>query len=124
MNVDVFAYGNNLPIEDELLQNNSLKQEKIINKQKDIIRDELLNFDLYKDTPFRLSVYKNKYANQPITDELLDDSNFIANSKRTFLSKKDIPDEFFIEKNIDLQKSEKSNLKTNMILQKSKFLFK
>ena len=107
LNVGVLAYGNNLPIEDELLQNNSLKQEKIINKQKDIIRDELLNFDLYKDTPFRLSVYKNKYANQPITDELLGDSNFIENSKRTFLSKKDIPDEFFIEKNIDLQKVRK-----------------
>jgi len=89
-NTKVLAYGKQLPIE-----------------------DELLNPDLYTTVPFRLSVYKNKHENEPIKDELLEDSNFITKSKQTFLSDKIIPDEYFIEKSIDLSKVRKINPKNN-----------
>ena len=108
INANALAFGKNLPIEDELLlNNNSLKQEKVANKQNNEIRDELLNFDLYKDTPFRLSVYKNKYADQPIEDELLEDSNFKLIPKEAISTNKISPDEYFIEKSIDLKKVRK-----------------
>ena len=108
INANALAFGKNLPIEDELLlNNNSLKQEKVANKQNNEIRDELLNFDLYKDTPFRLSVYKNKYADQPIEDELLEDSNFKLIPKEAISTNKIAPDEYFIEKSIDLKKVRK-----------------
>ena len=92
-------------IEEELLQNSY--NETSISKPNSQITDELLNPNLYKDVPFRLGVYTNKYKNEPIKDELLDDSKFIENSEKYVLSDKIIPDEYFIEKNIDLSKVRK-----------------
>ena len=96
-------------IEEELLQNNSFKnyQETSSKIQNNPITDELLNPDLYKDVPFKLSAYTNKYENEPIKDELLEDSGFIVNAENYVLPEKFVPDEFFIEKNIDLSKVRK-----------------
>ncbi len=76
--VKVFAVENKVRIEDELLQNDSFKSQTKISKKKinAPITDELLNPALYENSPFRLSAYVNKYANQPIDDELLKDNNF------------------------------------------------
>ena len=101
INAKVFAD----PIEDELLQNNY--QETSIKKENTPITDELLNPNLYKDFPFRLSVYTNENASQPITDELLEEEGFKANSANPVLSDKIVPDPFFIEKNINLKKVRK-----------------
>ena len=79
-----FAYGNNAPIV-----------------------DELLNPDLYKESPFKLSVYASKEADEQIVDELLLDSNFITSASNYVFPEKIVPDEFFIEKNIDLTKVRK-----------------
>lgn len=96
-------------IEEELLQNNSFKnnQETSANIQKGPITDELLNPDLYKDVPFKLSAYTNKYEDEPIKDELLEDSGFIAGIGNYVLPEKYVTDEYFIEKNIDLSKVRK-----------------
>ena len=101
-------------IEDELLQNNSFNnnQEEFANFQNNPITDELLNPDLYRKVPFKLSVYSNKYENEPINDELLEDSGFIANIGNYVMPEKFIPDEYFIEKNIDLSKVRKISAKT------------
>lgn len=105
-NAKAFAYGNKIQIEDELLQSDYFKNnsQKTSVKKKTPITDELLNPELYKEVPFRLSVYTSKYANKPITDSLLEDNGFIENAKKTFLPKIDVPDDYFIEKNIDLSK--------------------
>ncbi len=96
-------------IEEELLQNNSSEnnQELSANIPNSPITDELLNPDLYKDVPFKLSAYTNKYENEPIKDELLEDEGFIANLGNYTLPEKFVPEEFFIEKNIDLSKVRK-----------------
>lgn len=96
-------------IEEELLRNDSFKnnQKVYANIQNSPITDELLNPDLYTKTPFKLSAYTNKYANEPIKDELLEDNEFIANVENYVLPEKFIPDEYFIEKNIDLSKVRK-----------------
>ncbi len=101
VNANVYADS----VEDELLQNNH--NYKTVTKNNNQITDELLNPDLYKDIPFKLSVYTNKYENDPIKDELLNEEKFIENSKNYVLSDKIVPDEYFIEKNIDLSKVRK-----------------
>ena len=100
-------------IEEELLQEECFKysQEISANIQKSPITDELLNPDLYKETPFKLSVYTNKYENEPIKDELIEHDGFIANIGNYVLPEKFMPDEYFIEKNIDLSKVRKINSK-------------
>lgn len=105
-NAKVFAHENEIPIKDELIQNNSFKDDaqKSVKEVNTPITDELLNPSLYKNVPFRLGVYKNKYANQPIDDELLENDDFKLRSKESVLSDKIIPDEYFIEKSIDLKK--------------------
>ncbi len=95
-------------IEEELLRSDSFNNQEIsVNIQNSPITDELLNPDLYKDFPFKLSVYTNKYENEPIKDELLEDDGFIANIGNYILPEKFVPDEYFIEKNIDLSKVRK-----------------
>ena len=96
-------------IEEKLLQNNDFDniREESANIQKSPITDELLNPDLYKKVPFKLSAYANKYENEPIKDELLEDDNFIASIGNLVLPEKFVPDEYFIEKNIDLSKVRK-----------------
>ena len=86
-NAKTLACESKASIEDELLKNTlSKSQAKIsIKKAHPPITDELLNPNLYKNTPFRLSAYVNKHANQPIEDELLKDNNFksiLKNVKR------------------------------------------
>jgi hypothetical protein len=105
--IDAKVYADS--IEEKLLQNNSFKnnQKVFANVQKSPITDELLNPDLYKNVPFKLSAYTNKYQNEPIKDELLEDDNFIANLGNYVLQEKYAPDEYFIEKNIDLSKVRK-----------------
>lgn len=84
VNAGAFAYGNNAPIV-----------------------DELLNPELYTNSPFKLSVYANKAENAQIVDELLLDSNFIASASNYVFPEKVFFDEYFIEKNIDLTKARK-----------------
>lgn len=104
-NAGVFAHGNNVLIEDELLQNNSFKTQAqtIIKNSNEPITDELIDSVSYKKLPIKLGVYVSKYVNQPIEDELLEDSNFKFRSKNYVTSNKIEPDEYFIEKNIDLK---------------------
>lgn len=117
--MSIFLYANNsviayekMPITDELLQNDYIKNNlQTTTKKNTPITDELLNPDLYVNSPFRLSIYTNKHANQPITDNLLEDSNFIENSKNSFLPAKTASEEYFIEKSIDLTKVRKINAK-------------
>jgi len=84
INAGNFAYGNNMPIE-----------------------DELLNPDVYTNTPFRLNVYENKYSKQPITDELLENDDFATKARNHVISSQAAQDDFFIEKNIDVTKVRK-----------------
>lgn len=112
-NTKVFANEKNISVEDELLKTDYLKHVQVIptNNKNVQITDELLNPDLYEDVPFRLSAYTNKYKNQSIKDELLEDSIFKENSEKSLLSNKIVPDEFFIEKGIDLTKVRKISSK-------------
>ena len=84
LNTNTFAYGVKMPIV-----------------------DELLNPDLYTNSSFKLRVYTNKYTNQPIEDELVENDTFKENAKKTSLPPKNVPDEYFIEKSIDLTKVRK-----------------
>lgn len=93
-------------IEEKLLQNNSFDNNNQVYARSPIT-DELLNPNLYKNVPFKLSAYANKYENEPIKDELLEDSEFIANIENYIMPEKFVPDEYFIEKNIDLSKVRK-----------------
>jgi hypothetical protein len=92
-------------VENALLRD--CNQETYANKENAPITDELLNPELYGDAPFRMSVYTNNYANQAIEDELLEESDFVENANNYVLTDKVIPDEYFIEKNIDLTKVRK-----------------
>ena len=105
INVKVYADS----IEDELLDNDSFinNQEISANITNSPIIDELLNPDLYTKVPFKLSAYTNKYENEQIKDELLEDNAFVANIGNYVLPEKFVPDEYFIEKNIDLSKIRK-----------------
>lgn len=108
-NVNAFARENEAPIEDEILQNESFKYyaQSSIKKTDTKIDDELLNSVLSPSDMFKLNVYVNKYANQPIEDELLEDSNFKSRLKEPLVSDKIVQDEYFIEKSIDLKKTRK-----------------
>ena len=105
-NAKSFAHDNKAQIEDELLQNSSFtnQSQTSVKNTNTPITDELLNPALYKDAPFKMGAYINKYANQPIKDELLEDGNIETISKESELQNKNVADEYFIEKNIDLKK--------------------
>ena len=99
------------PIEDEIVKSGFIKT-KIHKKVKSSpITDELLDPKRYTNSPFRLGVFKNKYKDVPITDELIDE-NFTANASGMTIVKKETPDEYFIEKNIDVKKVRKIKPKT------------
>lgn len=108
MSAKAFAHGGKALIEDELLQSNYFKKhhEMPHQKEKVSISDELLNPD-YTNSTFKLGVYTNQYANQPIEDELLKDDNFIIEAGKYVLSERAVPDDYFFEKNIDLTKVRK-----------------
>jgi hypothetical protein len=113
-NTSVFALENKVSINDELLQYDSIKNSAQISKKKinTPIVDELLNTASYKDAPFKLNAYVNKYANPPIKDELLEDNLFKSKSKEPVISDKIVQDEYFIEKSIDLKKVRRIKPKT------------
>ncbi len=84
------------------------------------ISDELLDPAMYNDmsgnSVFKLGIYEhNHYKYVPVVDELVDD-DFISKSSSYKLTKKEQPDDFFFEKNIDLTKTRK-------ILPKTKYDF-
>lgn len=99
--------------ESELI--NKISDTESIKLNKTQITDELLNPDLYEKYPFKLGVYTNKYKDMPITDGLIDE-DFIKNSSKFVIQKAETPDEYFIEKGIDLSK-------TRRILPKTKYDF-
>jgi len=75
------------------------------------IKDELLDPAMYNDmsgnSVFKLGIYEhNQYQYLPISDELID-NNFITNAANYAVIKKEHPDDFFIEKNIDTAKVRK-----------------
>ncbi len=81
------------------------------------IEDELLNPAMYgSSSVFKLGISKRgEYKYVPIKDELIDD-NFIDNASNLKITKKEHPDDFFFEKNIDVTKVRK-------ILPKTKYDF-
>lgn len=77
----------------------------------DPITDELLDPAMYNDmsgnSVFKLGIYKhNQYQNIPIKDELID-NDFISRASNYSIIKKEQPDDFFFEKNIDTTKIRK-----------------
>ncbi len=77
----------------------------------EVIKDELLDPAMYNDmsgkSVFKLGIYEhNKYKYVPISDELIDDA-FISNASNSSIIKKEHPDDFFFEKNIDISKVRK-----------------
>lgn len=100
-------------IEDELLKTESFASvSKPVHHNSNFqIKDELLEPGIYEKHAFRLGVYKNKYQNIPITDELITDK-FIENASDLVISSKERPDDFFIERGIDLTKTRKIKAKT------------
>ncbi len=93
-------------VEDELLKSNYFKGNStgFVLKEQDPIKDELLEIPLYKDSVFRLGVSASgEYTEIPVEDELIDDG-FIENAKNFVIVSKEHPDEYFIEKKIDLTK--------------------
>ena len=77
----------------------------------DLIEDELLDPAMYNDmsgkSVFKLGVYKyNQYKYLPIEDELID-NDFITKASNYAIIKKEQPDDFFFEKNIDTEKVRK-----------------
>lgn len=84
------------------------------------IEDELLDPSMYNDmsgnSVFKLGIYKhNQYQYIPVEDELID-NDFISNASNYAIIKKEQPDDFFFEKNIDTSKIRK-------ILPKTKYDF-
>lgn len=82
----------------------------------DQIKDELLDPTMYNDrsgnSVLRLSIYKNRpYEYVPVEDELID-NDFISNASNYAIIKKEQPDDFFFEKNIDATKIRKILPKT------------
>ena len=82
----------------------------------DLIKDELLDPAMYNDMSgnsiFKLGVYEHKqYQYIPVEDELID-SNFISNASNYSIIRKEQPDYFFFEKNIDTSKVRKILPKT------------
>lgn len=80
------------------------------------IKDELLDPNMYNDmsgnTTFKLGIYEQgKYQYTPIEDELIDEG-FISNASNYAVMKKECPDDFFFEKNIDASKTRKILPKT------------
>lgn len=105
-NTQVFACENKTPIEDELIQqriSSKYNTQSSIKKINAPITDDFINSSLFKNAPFKLGAYVNKYANLRIEDELLEDSNFKTRLNVPEISDKIIPDEYFIEETIDLK---------------------
>ena len=101
------------PIEDELIKTEvfekSIKPNYVKNNQT--ISDELLDIRNYKTSPFRLGAYINKFKGIPISDELID-NDYIQNADNIQISKQEFPDDYFIEKSIDVNKTRKIKSKT------------
>lgn len=86
----------------------------------DMIKDELLDPAMYNDmsgnSVFKLGIYEhNQYKYIPVQDELID-NDFISKASNYSIIKKEQPDDFFFEKNIDTSK-------IRQILPKNKYDF-
>ena len=82
----------------------------------DRIQDELLDPAMYNDMSgnsiFKLGIYENNpYQYIPVEDELID-NDFVSNASNYAIMKKDHPDDFFFEKNIDVDRVRKILPKT------------
>ena len=82
----------------------------------DQIKDELLDPSNYNDmsgnSVFKLDIYKyNQYQYIPVKDELID-KDFVSKASNYAIIKKEYPDDFFFEKNIDASKIRKILPKT------------
>jgi len=80
------------------------------------IEDELLDPAMYNDmsgnSVFKLGIYEhNQYQYIPVKDELID-NDFISMASSYVITKKEQPDDFFFEKNIDTTKTRKILPKT------------
>ena len=76
-----------------------------------LIKDELLDPAMYNDmsgnSVFKLGIYEhNQYKYIPVEDELID-NDFISKASDYAIIKKEQPDDFFFEKNIDVTKVRK-----------------
>lgn len=72
----------------------------------DLIKDELLDPAMYNDMSgnsiFKLGIYEhNQYQYIPVVDELVD-GDFISMASNYAIIRKEQPDDFFFEKNIDV----------------------
>ena len=104
----------NAVIEDELLKSKhfhkKIKPVKVKNETP--ITDELIEQDGYKDSVFRLGIFKRgEYKRELIEDELVDD-DFVSSASGISITKKEIPDDYFIEKRIDTRKVRHIKAKT------------
>jgi len=96
---------NNITIEDELLKSKHFHKKIKPVKIKDTapIKDELLDtVQNDGENLFKLEVYQQgKFEELQFDDELIS-PEFIKNASNVVIIKKEIPDDYFIEKNIDL----------------------
>ena len=121
----------NNTIEDELLKSKHfLKKVKPIQlKNNKPITDELLDTYIDNDNDgvndlFKLNIYKQgEYSEESIGDELLS-PEFIENVSKQIIVKKEIPDEYFIEKNIDTSKVRRVKAKTKYDFTKKQIAIK
>lgn len=101
-------------IEDELLKSKSFykKIKPVRVKDKTPITDELAEEHMKKGRVFELSVFRQgKYKERKITDELIS-PEFVKKSSNTVIVRKEPPDEYFIEKKIDVTKVRRIKAKT------------
>lgn len=121
----------NNTIEDELLKSKHFfkKVKPIQVKSNKPITDELLDAYIDKDNDgvndlFKLNIYKQgEYNEESIGDELLS-PEFIENASKQIIVKKEIPDEYFIEKNIDTSKVRRVKAKTKYDFTKKQIAIK
>ena len=112
----VFAENNSdTIIEDELLKNPHFKKKfkpYKINDNSPIIDELVEPINDYNSSLFKLEVYtQGKYEEKKIEDELIS-PDFIKNASNIILIKKEIPDDYFIERNIDTTKVRHIKAKT------------
>ena len=98
-------------IEDEIVNSGYLPKLKFRERNKTVIKDELLDPRMYDGKPFRMGIFKNKFKDTEINDDLID-KDFVENAKDTEISKIKAEDDYFFEKNIDTSKVRKIKAKT------------
>ena len=93
-------------IEDELIKSKHFhKKIKPVSVKNNMpITDELVEHKMDRNSVFKLEVFKHgKYEDKTIQDELID-KDFVNNASGKIITKKEIPDDYFIERRIDTSK--------------------